>query len=141
MRAALRTRSTGTDLLVSVWELLAAGREDEARQKLLLVWKNYMDEVAGEQGGRVALRLFERLGFSTDDQDGWARLPDEIPVWRAGPDGISWTADREVGEGLASRLETPLRTGTVAKRDVLAYISGRGEVEIVVRPERVAVGL
>lgn len=31
----------------------------------------------------------------------------------------------------------PIRSGVVAKRDVLAYITWRGENEIVIRPELV----
>jgi hypothetical protein len=31
----------------------------------------------------------------------------------------------------------PIRSGTVAKRDALAYITSRGEHEIVVRPDGV----
>ena len=131
-------RSTGTDQLVLVWRLLAQGRDDEARARLTRTWAFCMDDLQSEQAGRVALRLFERAGFSTDDADGWERLPDPLTIHRAGDSGFSWTIDRETADNLAREHElSPVTTARVAKADVLAYITGRGEGEIVVRPEDV----
>ena len=135
--AAAGTRSTGTDLLVRVWRELAAGNEDKARETLVMVWKGYMDAVASEQGGRVALRLFDRLKPCTDAPDAWSRLPPRIVVYRAGPPGPSWSTDRDTVEHLLKLGFTPMRVGTVARDDVLGYIEGRGEFEIIVPFERV----
>lgn len=89
-----RTRSAGTDLLVEVWRLLASGDEDAAQQKMLLAWTFYMDGLESEQAGRVAIRLLERLAPATDNHDEWGGLPEEFVVYRAGPEGFSWTRDR-----------------------------------------------
>jgi hypothetical protein len=73
-----------------MWTLFRAGRLAEARERMLMTWSTSMDEVgAGEQGCRVALRLFERVGFCTDDHDGWTRLPAVLVVYRAGQPGRS----------------------------------------------------
>jgi hypothetical protein len=134
-----RIRSSGTDLLVGAWRLLASGARNEAREKLLLAWQHYMDGLQPDQAGRVAYRLFERLGFLTDDPEAWTQLPDPVTVYRAGaPTGLAWTTERETAEFLARQHDlTPVTQGTVAKQDVLAYITGRGEAEIVARPRRV----
>lgn len=134
-RAPERSRGTASDLLVSVWQLLAAGQPNKAREKLLLVWSNYMDGFTSEQEGRVALRLFERLAPSTDDPRAWKRLPDVLPVHRAGEDGVAWSISRASVDGLAATHDlSPTRSGTVSKSDVLAYITWRGEEEVVLRP-------
>jgi len=55
-------------------------------------------------------------------------------------DGFSWTLDEEKARWFAARssMETPLLArGTVSRRDVFAYLSGRGEQEIVCLPENV----
>jgi hypothetical protein len=120
-----------------VWADYRAGRLDEAGSLLVRTWW-FIDGLYDSQVGRVALRLFERVGFWTDDPDGWQELPAERVVYRAGPRGPSWSIDRETVEYLARFHELePLRTGRVARGDVLAYITERGEHEVVVRPERV----
>src|SRR5918992_531850 len=66
-------------------------------------------------------------------------------VYRAGMlEGFAWTTNREVAEALARRLSmdnlgerVPVRSGTIAKQDVLAYVTGYGEDEIIARWERV----
>jgi hypothetical protein len=135
----LRTRGTASDLLVEVWRLVAQGREEEARARLMRTWWWTMDDFAEEQHGAVALRLFDRLGFCTDDLERWEELPGELVVYRAGSRaGLSWTTELEVTEDLARSQELwPIRTGTVAKAHVLAYITERGEDEVIVRPEHV----
>ena len=57
-------------------------------------------------------------------------------------DGFSWTLSYDTAVWFANRLchsdETPmLATGTLSARDVFAYMSGRGEREIVCLPENV----
>jgi hypothetical protein len=93
------------------------------------------DALQSEQAGRVALGLLSRLAPCYDDEEAWRRLPDEFPVYVAGGDGLSWTTSRETAESLA-RMHglDPTREGRVAKQDVLAYITERGEDEIIPRP-------
>jgi hypothetical protein len=128
------------DYLVECWRLQAAGREEDARQLLAGVWSWAMDGSASEKMPRVALRLLGRLGFVSDAADDWRALPDELEVYRAesgGEDGLCWTLDRSIAEKHARRHELTVSRGRVSKADVLAYITHRGEDEIVVPRERV----
>lgn len=57
-------------------------------------------------------------------------------------DGLSWTLDREQAIWFAKRLRPQgatavLATGTLSRRDVIGYMTGRGEDEIVCLPEDV----
>jgi hypothetical protein len=74
-------------------------------------------------------------------------LPPSFTVYRGVNDrryarGFSWTLDRERAEWFARRFSHDGRsphlvTGTVARADVIAYLGGRGEQEILVRPRDV----
>ncbi len=127
------------DFLVECWRFQSVGRDDDARRLLLGVWSWAMDEAADEEHVRVALRLLDRLGFTTDDPAAWSSVPDEIVIYRAESraDGFCWTLDREVAEMHASRYGLAVVRGTTRKADVLAYITHYGEEEIVVRRNRV----
>jgi hypothetical protein len=129
------------DYVVEVWRLQSAGRDADARELLARVWAWGMDTAASEPALRVALRLFRRLGFVTDDVEAWERLPERLEVARAesaqGSDGFCWTLDPEIAEMHAARHGLRISRGLVPKSDVLAYITGRGEEEIVVLRERV----
>jgi hypothetical protein len=119
--------------IVEIWRRLAAGDEDGARQRLLLVWQHYCDELQNERVVRLTLRLLDRLGFSTDAPNEWEALPDPLKLYRVGPpDGLAWTVDRDVAESLAEGAE--IVTRTEPKSAALAFIVGRGEAEIVLRP-------
>lgn len=83
-----------------------------------------------------------------DEQAALAAMGDPITVWRGhsqyNAEGWSWTVDRERAEWFARRLlhgdKAPLISkGRVRRRDVLAYLTGRGEAEIVVDPADVEV--
>jgi len=130
------------DLLIEVWRLQALDRTEEARALLCGVWHWGIDALANEKAVRVALRLLGRLAPCTDAPESWAALPEQLVVWRAGePDGFSWTLDRAVAERLAVEYDlAPLWHGQVAKADVLAYITNRGENEIIPRAGSVARG-
>jgi hypothetical protein len=125
------------DYLVEVWRLHAAGRDGDARLLFAGVWGWAMDN-ANQGFAPVALRLLDRLGFVTDDPEAWQALQDELVVYRAEsnveePDrGFSWTLDKEIAAMHAARHRLSVSVGRVAKRDVLAYITRRGEAEIVV---------
>jgi hypothetical protein len=79
-----------------------------------------------------------------------ADLPSQITVFRgyAGrtrrglAGGLSWTTSKDKAEWFAERFSPPgspcfVGTGSVQKRDVLAYFTGRREEEVVVLPGRV----
>lgn len=71
-----------------------------------------------------------------DDPDGWAALPEELTVYRAGIDdgGWSWTLDPAVAEFFAARFDAahPMLQGTVAKTQVFGYLTSRSEAEVLV---------
>jgi hypothetical protein len=92
---------TASEILVEIWHLYATGAIEQARQRLIGCWMFYMDGLSTSQDGRVALKLFSRLGFTTDAADVWASLPDPLIVYRAGTDGVAWTVDRDVASYLA----------------------------------------
>ena len=73
------------------------------------------------------------------------RLPDRVIVYRgysyAGRNsGMSWSLSRDVARRFAFRLtvDTPGRIARreIAKDEVIAYFTGRGEQEIVLAPRR-----
>jgi hypothetical protein len=126
---------TASEILVEIWHLYATGAIEQARQRLIGCWMFYMDGLSTSQDGRVALKLFSRLGFTTDAADVWASLPDPLIVYRAGTDGVAWTVDRDVASYLAREHALgSVRSRTVAKAGVLAYINGRGEAEVILEP-------
>lgn len=132
------------DYLVEVWRLYSVGRDDDARGLLAGVWSWAMDNAAHEGVARVALRLLEtRIGFLTDDAEAWAALPAELVIYRAETNldhpgwGVCWTLSQSVAEMHAERHGLTVSRGTVGKPNVLAYITGYGEEEIVVRREHV----
>jgi hypothetical protein len=61
----------------------------------------------------------------------FAELPDEVELFRGGGDDsfLSWSTKREVAERFTKRSGNEVRTQTVAKRDIFAYYTGRGEFE------------
>lgn len=124
------------DILVFIWRLFTLGRHDEARERLLFLWSGSIDGLAERREGRVAVRLFERLGFSTDDPEAWSELPDPLTIYRAGGEGIAWTVDRGVAEQHAGQEEerVSVRASTISKADALAFITRYGEAEVLVRP-------
>jgi len=86
-----------------------------------------------------------------DDYAVFRSLPDVLEIYRgtAGQTakqatyGMSWTCNRETAEWFAgvhaSRGKPPqVWSGIVCRTDVLAYLNGRNEAEIVVRPGRVS---
>lgn len=85
---------------------------------MLSAWSFGADAFAGEQDASVALRLLERLAPSYDDPDSWARLPDELTVYRAGAlEGFAWTTDLDIAERLHREYGGALHKRTVSKRE------------------------
>ena len=132
------------DFLVEVWRRYPVGRDDDTRNLLARAWSWGMDGVSAEEHLRVALRLIDRLGFVTDDPDAWEALPlraRHLPAEFARAtepgSGFCWTLDPEVAAMYADREDLAVTTGLASKGEVLAYITGYGEQEIVVRREHV----
>ena len=136
-----KPRGTLTEQLVEVWRRSASGHADSARELLVQVWSSGMDSLASEQESRVGLRLLEGLAPVTDDPDAWAALPDVLVIHRAGQvSGLCWSLEREEAEDLAREYDlSPVTMATVAKTDVLAYVTHKGEDEIIPRPGRVEI--
>lgn len=94
----------------------------------------------------------ERDHFMNEaDREHFASLPDELTVYR-GFNGKgkaaswAWTLDKDIATWFAKRLNREshfkpptIVTGTVAKADVIGYISSRHEDEIVVPPAMVTI--
>ena len=94
----------------------------------------------------------ERDHFMNEaDREHFASLPDELAVYR-GFNGKgkaaswAWTLDKEIAAWFAKRLNRvdyfkppTVVTGTVAKTDVIGYISSRHEDEIVADPKKVTI--
>ena len=80
--------------------------------------------------------------MTADENAALDAMPDPIPVYRGGIEdrneyGLSWTTDRERAEWFAVRMASDddvavVLEGMVARQDVVAYFTGRGEDEIVV---------
>lgn len=75
---------------------------------------------------------------SEDDIAVLDSLPDEVTIYRGfthngGEKGLSWTLDRKMALFFARRFGASSRiaTGRIAKDKILAYLSGRGEAEII----------
>jgi hypothetical protein len=85
----------------------------------------------------MAREEFERLNM----------VPEQLEIWRGvnhedAVRSLSWTLDRDVAVWFARRFAAVhdpvlLARGWVSKRNVLAYLTGRSEAEIVVLPENV----
>lgn len=81
-----------------------------------------------------------------DEKAAFEAMPDEIVIYRGAiaelnEDGWSWTTDRAKAHWFAKRgfggEERVVLKATVAKANVLAYLTGRNESEIVVDPDNV----
>lgn len=81
-----------------------------------------------------------------EDREALAKLPDRLTIYRGSsaglPPGLSWTLDRDRAEWFARRFEREghapiLYAGIVYKDDVIGYLTGRNEEEIVVIHEHI----
>lgn len=127
------------------WELLGQVWSDTEN-----AWQSY------EQWGELFTADPEgRLMMSTPDERSAFTLPHEqggfLPRTRiyrgfgydGGLDGFSWTLDKGRARWFATRLRidgdpTPkIASGWVARENIIAYLNGRDEQELVVLPEHV----
>lgn len=124
-------------------------------------WQQVSDILTGTENfwqHRPALSrllLSDRPGrehMMTDDERGeLAKMPDRLTVHRGfngkgTARGWSWTLNHDQAVWFAARYAgirdgkpPTVVTGTVLKRNVIAYLTGRNEAEIIARPERVKV--
>ncbi|WP_131813233.1 hypothetical protein [Mycolicibacterium fortuitum] len=93
--------------------------------------------------GRLSTR---HLMMNDEERKRLDQLPDELTVYRgvnhgARDRGMSWTADPAVAHRFALRFgghgQPQVLTGRVRKADVIAYLHGRNEDEILLAPEAV----
>src|SRR5262245_3869976 len=86
------------------------------------------------------LQLFREAGFTTDDPEGWEKLPDEITLYRGvdgdfelTADGPSWTMNIETAKVFAYRYgaKGAVYRYVARKDEALAYLTGRDEAEII----------
>lgn len=89
------------------------------------------------------LELFRAAGFTLDNEEAWSKLPDEFTVyrgvdwhWELTETGPSWTLDYGIARHFAYRLGGDEREGAVfsypcRKDEILAYLTGRGEEEVI----------
>lgn len=84
--------------------------------------------------------------MNQDEQNEFAELPELFPIFRGytlprgTQRGLSWTIDQERAEWFSRRLPAEhyfVAAGSIRKKDVLAFFSGRDEREIVVFPRKV----
>lgn len=111
---------------------------DEFRELLLLVWMD-TEAPTHNYGTRRLLRLFRRAGFIMDaDVVDLEAMPPRLTLYRGTrpkyKHGLSWTLDEDKARWFANRLRPYGRVYRceVDKRDILAWVSGRGEREIVI---------
>jgi len=93
--------------------------------------------------GPEQFRHAKRFAMTKREQDELAALPDPIEVFHGEeePDriGWSWMTDLRVARWFANRFTGGRRvyTGLAPKDAVIAYLSRRGESEVLIRPEDV----
>jgi hypothetical protein len=110
----------------------------ELEELLIDMWT---DTECPQGNQETPMRLFHETGFVTDDAEGWAKLPDEITLYRGvdgelelTADGPSWTLSLKTAQFFAYRGIGKHRTVyryTATKDEALAYITGRDEAEIL----------
>lgn len=114
------------------WELFASVYVDtENLWQNVELWHFLIQSEDYRQCKEYAMDEEERAAFE--------KLPDELTVYRGYVHDESmlsyaWTLDKERAEWFANRFgnQGQVVTGTVNKKDVFAYFTGRGEEEIVI---------
>ena len=85
-----------------------------------------------------ALRPYKQFLMEPDEQKALRKLPDPVVVYRADisptPGGLSWTTSVKVARFFAKRYDShhPMYRGIIAKQDIAAYWTRRGEDEVLV---------
>jgi hypothetical protein len=125
------------DLLVTVW------MDSENIHQNLDAWRDLWSVASkSQENGYGAIHP-----HVMDDEElaAFQALPETVTVYRGTShrkviSGMSWTTDKTKAEWFATRFTTPhqsknIAKGIIAKKDILAYLIGRGESEVVAFPE------
>lgn len=129
--------------LQALQELLA---EHEPANPGVLVRSVWTDSENIHQNYEEWREVLSEVGISmeADDLEKFQAMPEELTIYRGctpeGEEGYSWSLARDKAEWFATRFsrdEPQLMEAKVNKGQVIAYLSGRGEEEIVVLPEHV----
>ena len=112
---------------------------EQLRELLASMW---IDTEAPQSNQAEPLHLFREAGFTTDDPQGWAKLAKQKAMvlyrgvdysFELTMDGPSWTRSKKTAEFFAYRFG---KQGDVFKYvakpdEALAWMSGRGETEVI----------
>jgi hypothetical protein len=120
------------ELLADWWRKGKISKE-ELRELLPEVWRDTEFPSANLD---EPVYLFEDAGFLTDNEEAWARVPEQMTLYRGGTeDGISWTLSLEQAEWFARRFgDHEVWEMTADKSWALGHFTERGEEEIVIFP-------
>jgi hypothetical protein len=135
-------------------EIAAEMDDAEYWETLSLIWRDSENIRQNPEDWEALLNADrERRSAMMDDDefDALTAMPDVIPVYQGctveRDDGWSWTTDIKTATWFAHRFASlegsypVLLTGTVPKAAVVAYLTGRNESEIIVRPSDVTITL
>jgi hypothetical protein len=123
---------------VDFWHLVAwVWRDSENIHQNLSKWRGLWTR----PGYRTSR---SRFAMTPQEQAALTAMPEELRVYRGQSarhlPGMSWTADRDLARWFAVRLrpeEPTVLSGRVRRDNVLAYLTGRNENELVLLPEHV----
>lgn len=115
------------------WEALGAVWQDSEN-----VWQHFATWKRLLRADRPNKHMF----MDEEDREAFAKLPDTLKVYRGcvrdqNEKGMSWTLDRKRATWFSKRFqragEIPcVRSKTIRKDRVFAYLGGRGESEIII---------
>ena len=114
--------------------------EPELAPVLAAAWKDMEgDDTVDSPFIRTVLDIFRQVAFFTDSEEtGWTRQSCSWQVYRGGPpNGIAWSLKMHVAEFFANRFsddEGELHMATCPQGAALAFLTARGEFEVVVDP-------
>lgn len=117
-----------------------------------LAWVYYDSENIHEFDFIPELLLSDRPGrehmMTESGQQTLAEMPETVTVYKGFNSSCAWdgdfsfTTEKKVARWFAKRFGIPgpkILIGTILKSDILAYLDGRGEFEILAQPEKVTV--
>ncbi len=91
--------------------------------------------------------LIESNGIAMSEEDAkvYRELPEQVTVYRGcsplNEEGFSWTLDQEKAEWFANRFSragSKVMKVTVPKSEIVAYLGGRGESEVILYPDNLS---
>jgi len=109
-----------------------------------LIREAWIDSENIHQGFDTWYNLIESYGVAMTEEDAevYKNLPDQVTVYRGcsplNEEGFSWSLDKEKAQWFATRFSrnnSKVLEVTVPKSEVIAYLGGRGESEILLYPD------